>query len=87
MAVVHRGRKWILDARERQVLHVYDVAEDPDELLDLHRPGSGQQLLEELRTMLKMLDEPLVGGQAAQTTAAVQAQLDALGYTGDSDEE
>jgi len=33
------------------------------------------------------LDEPLVSGQAAQTTAAAQAQLDALGYTGDSDEE
>ena len=87
VAVVYRGRKWILDARGRQVLHVYDVAEDPDELLDLHGPDNGQQLLEELRTMLKVLDKPLVSGQTAQTTAAVQAQLDALGYGGDDEED
>ncbi len=87
MAVVHRGRKWILAANGRQVLHQYDVAQDPKELLDLSGSGSGKALLKELRALLRTLDEPLVSGQAAQTTAAVQAQLDALGYTGDSDEE
>ena len=87
MAVVHRGRKWILDAKERQVLHLYNVAQDPKELLDLNGPGSGKALLGELRALLKTLDEPLVSGQAARMTAADQAQLDALGYTGDSDEE
>jgi arylsulfatase A-like enzyme len=87
MAVVYRGHKWILDAHERQVLHLYDLARDPKELIDLNGPGSGKPLLEELRALLKTLDEPLVSGQAAQTTAAAQAQLDALGYTGDSDEE
>ena len=37
--------------------------------------------------MLKVLDKPLVSGQTAQTTAAVQAQLDALGYGGDDEED
>ncbi|MDP6740134.1 MAG: hypothetical protein QF404_08995, partial [Planctomycetota bacterium] len=64
-----------------------DVAQDPKELLDLSGSGSAKALLKELRALLRTLDEPLVSGQAAQTTAAAQAQLDALGYTGDSDEE
>jgi hypothetical protein len=87
MAVVHRGRKWILDAQGRQVLHLYDVEQDPKELVDLNGPGSGKALLGELRALLESLDEPIVSGQAARMTAADQVQLDALGYTGDSDEE
>ncbi len=87
LAVVHRGRKWILDARDQQVLRVYDVARDPGELRNLHTLGSPEQLLDDLRTLLETLNSPLIHGQEAQTSSAVQAQLDAMGYGGAGEED
>ncbi len=95
VAVVEGGYKWVLRANDLKVLHLYHVEEDPLELVDLWplnaaspvdsdraRHLAARARFNQLKTMLRQLDEPIFGGVRANATAADLGKIEAAGYGG-----
>lgn len=88
VAVIHRGRKLILDAEHEDALrHAYDLREDAGETTDLGAQESYRDLRRRVAQALITVRTALLGREDSTISAELRANLDALGYGGDDDEE
>ena len=88
MAVVHRGRKLILDGENGDALrHAYDLRADPGETTDLGAQESYRDLRRRVENALVSVRAAVLGREDSTISAEHRANLDALGYGGDDDEE
>ena len=88
VAVVHRGRKLILDGENGDALrHAYDLRADPGETTDLGAQESYRDLRRRVENALVSVRAAVLGREDSTISAEHRANLDALGYGGDDDEE
>ena len=88
VAVIYRGRKLILDGDQQDAMrHAYDLNEDPGERSDRAADDSFKELRGGVDSALHTVRTPLLGREDSVISDEQRANLDALGYGGDAQDD